>query len=230
VTDADLALQQLMQVEKLAAIGELGPGIAHELNTPLGVIISNLSVLAGYGESLARLHGGPPAADLDYILEDLPALTTESIASANRIAEIVRSVVLFARDAPREVSVNVEDALQAALTLTWHELKQRANIERDFASVPPVIGSASELTLVFIHVLRSAAQGLPARGGVVSVKTMYAEGAVTIRIAANGATMGVGVSICQEIITRHQGTIDIESGPNAGTTVTIRLAAAAPAR
>src|SRR5207244_1289682 len=96
----------------------------------------------GFLRPRLRLHGGLPSADLDYILEDLPALTTESIASANRIAEIVRSVALFARDdAQRLGPVNVEDALEAAITLTWHELKQRAALERNYGGVPTVFGS-----------------------------------------------------------------------------------------
>jgi two-component system NtrC family sensor kinase len=267
------AQQHLVQVEKLTAIGQLAHGIAHELNTPLGVIVSNLSVLSGYGESLgrlalvtraaaAKLHEGHPqeavaelldaglkVADLDYILEDLPALTTESTASANRIAEIVRSVALFAQgDAQRLVPVNVEDALQSAITLAWNELKHRATLERKYAGVPPVIGSSSELAQVFVHLLLNAAQALPERGGVVSVTTTYADGGVTIRIADNGGGIplenlsrvfepffttravgegiGLGLSICHGIITRHQGTIDVQSVRGSGTTVTVRLAAA----
>jgi len=267
------AQQHLVQVEKLTAIGQLANGIAHELNTPLGVITSNLAVLAGYGDSLGRLalvtraaadqlHAGATpdtvtaaldaglkVADLDYILEDLPALTTESISSANRIAEIVRSVAIFARgDAQRPVPVNVEDALQSAITLAWNELKHRATLERDLTGVPAVIGSASELAQVFVHLLLNAAQALPERGGVVSVGTAYGNGGVTIRIADNGCGIppenltrvfepffttrpvgegiGLGLPICHGIITRHQGTVEIQSAPGMGTTVLVRLPAA----
>jgi signal transduction histidine kinase len=267
------AQQHLVQVEKLTAIGQLANGIAHELNTPLGVIISNLSVLAGYGDSLGRLalvtrsaaaqlHAGHPqetvaetldaglkVADLDYILEDLPALTTESTASANRIAEIVRSVAMFARgEAERPRPVNVEEALQSAITLAWNELKHRAELVREYTGVPSVIGSASELAQVFVHLLLNAAQALPERGGVVTIGTSYADGGVAIRIADNGCGIplenlkrvfepffttrpvgqgiGLGLSICHGIITRHQGGIDIQSVRGSGTTVTVRLAAA----
>jgi signal transduction histidine kinase len=263
---------RLVQVEKLTAIGQLAQGIAHELNTPLAVIISNLTVLVDYGDSLgklalvargaaAQLHEGHAAetvaevldaglkvADLEYILEDLPALTTESIANANRIADIVRSIAMFARgDAQRLVPVNVEDALQSAITLSWNELKHRATVEREYADVPRVMGSASELTQVFVHLLLNAAQSLPERGGVVTVGTTYADGRVTIRIADNGCGIplenlsrvfepffttrpvgegvGVGLSICHGIVSRHQGTIDIQSAKDGGTIVSVRLAA-----
>lgn len=243
------------------------------MNTLLGVIISNLSVLAGYGDALGRLalvtrgaaaqlreglaqdlvaeilDAGLKVADLDYILEDLPALTAESIANANRIAEIVRSVAMFARgDAQRPVLVNVEDTLQSAITLAWNELKHRAKLEREYRDVPPVIGVASELTQVFVHLLLNAAQALPERDGEVKVSTGYANGGVTIRIADNGygiplenlsrvfepffttrpvgEGIGVGLLICHGIITRHQGTIDIQSARGGGTTVTIHLGAA----
>ena len=84
-----------------------------------------------------------------------PALTSESIASANRLAEIVQSVALFARDDPQKMApVNIEGVLQAAITLTWHELKQRATVNRELSGVPPIVGSASELALVFVHLLR----------------------------------------------------------------------------
>jgi two-component system NtrC family sensor kinase len=266
-----LARRRLAQVETLAVIGQLAPGIAHELNTPLGVIISNLTVLAGYGESLTQLAlatraaaaqlraGDSPttiadaldaalqAADLDYVLEDLPALTTESTSSANRIAEIVRSIALCAQsDGQRPAPVNVEEALQSALTLTWHELKQRATVERNYAGVPLVMGSAAELARVFVHLLRNAAQAVPERGGVVTVATRYADGGVVVVVADNGEGIpaenlprvfepffttrpegvGLGLSLCQEIVARHQATIDIQSGPDKGTAVTVRLAVA----
>jgi two-component system, NtrC family, sensor kinase len=270
------AEQRLVQTEKLTAIGHLAHGIAHELNTPLGVIISNLSVLEGYGESLGRLavltreaaldlrnsrpldavasalEAGLGACDLDYMLEDLPALTTESTDSAQRIADIVRSVSIFAQTGAGHMGpIDIEEALDAALTLALTEIKHRAKVVRAFAGVPAVVGNASELTQVFVHLLLNAAQALDERGGLVTVSTADENGQVAVRIADNGHGIpketlgrvfepffttraigdgtGLGLSVCHGIITRHAGTIDLQSPPSGGTTVTVRLAVASSA-
>jgi len=173
---------RLIETEKLSGIGQLAHGIAHELNTPLGVIISNLSVLGQYTAGLSQiattthdalkrlrqgddpgqvatdLETGLNAAELDYLLEDLPALASESTDSAKRMASIVRSVALFARGGSDSLTpVSAEEALEAAITLAWGELKQRSELVRDYTPVPMVLGNTAELTQLFVHLLLNAA-------------------------------------------------------------------------
>jgi two-component system NtrC family sensor kinase len=196
----------------------------------------------------SALEVGLRGSDLDYMLEDLPALTTESTASANRIADIVRSVAIFAQTGTAHMGpINIEDALEAGLTLALTEIKHRAKVVREFGSVPDVVGNTSELTQVFVHLLLNAAQALAARGGLVTVSTAQHNGQVVVRIADNGHGIpqdilarvfdpffttrpvgegtGLGLAVCHGIITRHAGTIDIQSEPCSGTAVTVRLAA-----
>jgi signal transduction histidine kinase len=265
--------QRMVQIEKLTAIGQLANGIAHELNTPLGVIMSNLSVLSGYSAKLGHLaevsrqaaddlRAGQPTqtigdaldaavaiSDLDYILEDLPALTTESISSATRITEIVRSIAILAQEGSTQlVPVNVEEALEAAITLVWSELKHRGEVVRAFGGVPRVRGNSSELTQVFVHLLRNATHSLADRGGVVTVTTSHENKQILVRVADNGHGIstehlarvfepffttrdvgkgtGLGLAVCHGIVTRHDGTIEIQSVRTGGTTVTIKLPAA----
>jgi signal transduction histidine kinase len=268
------AQQQLVQTEKLAAIGQLAHGIAHELNTPLGVIVSNLSVLGQYGDALAnvanaaqqavgRLRVGETAgpiaetleatlcaADMGYVLEDLPQLLGESTASADRIAAIVRSVATFARrDADRVGPVDVEEALEAAVTLVSNEVKRRALLVRSFSGIPAVLGHTSELTQVFVHLLLNAAQALDEQHGTISIGTESDAQGVVVTIADTGCGIapdhlqrvfdpffttrppghgtGMGLAVCHGIITRHGGAISLESTPGQGTQVTVRLPARA---
>jgi signal transduction histidine kinase len=262
--------QHLVQSEKLTAIGQLAEGIAHEMNTPLGVILSNLSVLREYGAALAAFltvaqaavtrlqqHESPSvvadalqraaqSANLTYVLEDLPQLTDESTTSADRIATIVRSVATFARQGLGSLEpVRVDEALEAAITLSWNELKQRGQLVRRFSDVPRVMGQLSELAQVFVHLLLNAAQALPDRTGVVTVTIESDSREVSVLISDNGCGMaredlsrafdpffstrgpglgtGMGLSVCHGIVTRFGGTIALESEVGRGTTVTVRL-------
>jgi two-component system NtrC family sensor kinase len=186
------------------------------------------------------------------VLEDLPALTTESTASAKRIADIVRSVSIFAQTGSGGMGpISVQEALEDGLTLALTQIKHRAKVVRAFAPVSVVVGNASELIQVFVHLLLNAAQALDERGGVVTVSTADEHGRVAVRIADNGHGMpketlarvfepffttrpvgegtGLGLSVCHGIVNRHGGTIDIQSVPGGGTTVTVSLPAAARA-
>jgi signal transduction histidine kinase len=261
---------RLIESEKLSGIGQLAHGIAHELNTPLGVIISNLSVLGQYADGLSQianttqetlkrlrrgddpgqiatdLEAGLRAAELDYLLEDLPALASESADGAKRMASIVRSVALFARGGSDNLTpVSAEEALEAAITLAWSELKQRSELVRDYTPVPLVVGNTAELTQLFVHLLLNAAHALDCRSGTIRVSLHHEGEVVAARISDTGRGIpaehlarvfepffttrpvgegsGVGLAVCHGIATRMGGTIGIESEVGAGTTVTVRL-------
>jgi signal transduction histidine kinase len=265
---------QLIQNEKLTAIGQLVHGLAHEMNTPLSVVITNLSVLGRHAENLVavaeaarqvlpQLRADPAAspladpldtairgADLEYTLEDLPELLTDSSSAVQRLAELVRSMANFARrDTGGPGRVDVEEVLEAALTLASNPLKQCATSVRAFVPTPPVLGLASELIELFLHVLINAAQALEEHPGTVTISTACEAGCVVVRIhdtgrgisAENlprvfdpffttrpvGGGTGMGLAVSYGIVARHQGSIAIESQPGSGTTVIVRLPAAA---
>jgi two-component system, NtrC family, sensor kinase len=264
---------QLIQNEKLTAIGQLVQGLAHEMNTPLSVVITNLSVLGRHAENLfavaeaaqhvlpqlladpltaalgAPLEAAIAGADLEYTLEDLPELLTDSTAAARRVAELVRSMANFARrDTGGPSAVAIEEILEAALTLASNPLKQCAKIVRAFAPTPPILGLTSELTELFLHLLINAAQALEERAGIVTLSTAHEAGSVVVRVHDTGGGIsaehlprvfdpffttrpvgggaGMGLAVCYGIVARHHGTIGIESPPGSGTTVVVRLPAA----
>ena len=243
------------------------------MNTPLSVVITNLSVLGRHAENLFAVAGAAQqvlpqlladplaaalaepldtavrGADLEYTLEDLPELLTDSTAAVRRVAELVRSMANFARrDTGGPSAVAVEEVLEAALTLASNPLKQCAKIVRDFAPTPPVLGLTSELTELFLHLLINAAQALEQQPGTVTLTTAY-----TRRVCGSphprygrgisaeqlprrvrpvlyhrpvGGGTGMGLAVCYGIVARHSGSIAIESQPGSGTTVTVRLPAA----
>jgi two-component system NtrC family sensor kinase len=245
------------------------------LNTPLGVIVSNLSVLGQYVDAMmlvanaaekavADLRAGAPSdrvadsldktvrqADLVYLREDLPQLLGESTASADRIATIVRSVATFARlDADQVAAVDVEQALESAVTLAWNELKHHAEVTRNYSPVPPVLGHMSELTQVFVHLLLNAAGAFEeVSSGTITIGCSSDEDNVIITIAdtgcgirpedlarafdpffttrAPGQGTGMGLAVCHGIVKRHGGTMSLDSTLGKGTTVTLRLPAIA---
>ena len=265
--------QQLIQNEKLTAIGQLVQGLAHEMNTPLSVVITNLSVLGRHAENLLAVAGaaqqvmpqlladpvsaalaGPldtaiQGADLEYTIEDLPELLTDSTAAVRRVADLIRSMANFARrDTGGPSAVAVESVLEAALTLASNPLKQCAKIIREFGPTPPVLGLTSELTELFLHLLINAAQALEERPGTVTLSVSSEPGFVVVRIHDTGRGItaeqlprvfdpfyttrpvgggtGMGLAVCYSIVARHNGSIGIDSPPEAGTTVTVRLPAA----
>lgn len=262
--------RQLMQNEKLSAIGQLAQGLAHEMNTPLGVVITNLSVLGRYARSLlnvslvarevlAQLSADPLAsalaapledavrsAELDYMLEDLPALLDESSAGARRVAELVRSVRTFARRESRGPQpVRIEEVLEAALNLASNALRPTAKVVLEYAEVPRVLGLASELTQVFVHLLMNAAQALADTHGTVTITTRLDDGRVSVTIAdtgcgiagehlerifepffttrAPGEGTGMGLAVCYSIVHGHGGSINVHSELGKGTCFTVAL-------
>jgi two-component system NtrC family sensor kinase len=201
--------RQLIQNEKRRAIGQLVQGLAHEINTPLSVLMTNLSVLGRSTDSLATiaraaeqtlpllvadpvsaalaapLDAAVQSADLAYTLEDLQDMLRESTAASLRVAELVHNMGNFARrDTGGPKAVPVQEVLEAALNLACNPLKQRAQIVREYSDVPPVLGLTSELTELFVHLLIHAAQALEEEPGTVS--TSYEAGGVVIRVCDTG--------------------------------------------
>jgi signal transduction histidine kinase len=210
-TELERLQQQLVQTEKLTAIGQLAQGLAHEINTPLSIVITNLSVLGRTTESLAAiaraaeqtlplliadplsaavaapLDAAVRRADLAYSLQDMQDMLSESTTASRRVTELVRSMSEFARrDTGGPKAVSVQDVLEAALNLASNPLNQHAQIVREYGDTPHVLGLTSELTELFVHLLMNAAQALEEQPGTVTVSTSQEPDGVVIRISDTG--------------------------------------------
>ncbi|HYF01719.1 MAG TPA: ATP-binding protein, partial [Planctomycetota bacterium] len=174
--------------QKMQVIGRLAVGIAHEINNPLGCILSNLATLSGYARELsrlltfalsaaARLPDGDPekemvrvlADQLDarFLLEDFRKAADESRQGAETIRDIVRTLRAFSRaDDGTTAPVDLSTVVHNALRLARNELKYKATVHCDLGPVPPLRGQALGLEQVVVNLLVNAAQAIPTRGEI----------------------------------------------------------------
>jgi two-component system, NtrC family, sensor kinase len=207
---------QLVQAEKMASLGLMVAGIAHEINNPVAYVISNLSTLGRYLSVLQQclglyrdleqvLPGGlPPLAtalreqlralregeDLDYLLRDTPEVLSDTLEGATRVKQLIDELRIFSRQESGEPQpVDVTACLESTLRFVWGVLQQRCEVRCYLRPLPRVLGHASQLSQVFTNLLLNAAQAMEQRGEVrISARQEGAE--VVVRIADTGCGMG----------------------------------------
>ncbi len=182
---------QLLQSEKMSAIGQLAAGVAHELNNPIGFVYSNLGTLGEYAEDLLAIDAAysgiatrlpalaagsaldevrrlKAASDHAYLVEDLPKLIRESKEGLERVRKIVLDLRDFSRVGESEWQwADLEQGLESTINIVWNELKYKADVERHYTPLPMIRCLASQLNQVFMNLLVNAAQAIEAHGTIV---------------------------------------------------------------
>ena len=206
------AHNKLLQSEKLASIGQLAAGVAHEINNPIGFVSSNLGSLRGYLVSLfeaiaafeSETPGLPEPArqrlalmrqklDLDYLREDSMTLLDESSDGIRRVRQIVQSLKDFSHvDEGQWVWANLHQGLDSTLNIVNNEIKYVADVVREYGEIPEIQCLASQLNQVFLNMFVNASHaigGSPERG-TITVRTGQADAQhVYVEIADNGSGM-----------------------------------------
>ena len=243
---------QLVQQEKMAALGALVAGIAHEMHTPIGSITSNSDILVRALNRLRELIASETCPDSFRKHPDLVRVIgiVEEISRVNRMATeriigIVRSLRTFARlDEADARPADLRDGLESTLTLVHHEMKNRITVVREFGDLPAVQCHLNQLSQVFMNMLVNATHAIQSRG-TITIRTLREGDDVKIQIADTGSGIppenlarifdtgfttksvgvgtGLGLAISRKIIEDHHGRIEVASEVGKGTTFTITL-------
>lgn len=204
------AQDKLMQSEKLASIGQLAAGVAHEINNPIGFIFSNFgtlekyladlfSMLSAYEEAEASLAGTAVGdklkalreeVELDFLKEDIPTLMAESKDGITRVRNIVQNLKDFSRvDSSQEwVMADVHHGLDSTLNIVNNEIKYKAEVLKEYGEIPDIECLPSELNQVFMNLLVNAAHAIQAERGTIKIRTGAAGAdAVWVEVQDNGS-------------------------------------------
>lgn len=227
---------QLLQSEKLASIGQLAAGVAHEINNPVGFISANLNTLKTWVRSLLDLIAAHEAAlpqlepaqrdalaamgraaDLDYVRDEIATLIDESIDGALRVRRIVQDLRDFSRPGSGEWCVaDIHAGLESTLNVVHNELKYKADIVREYGDLPPVECLPSQLNQVFMNLLVNAAHAIPERG-VITIHTSSDDEQVSIAISDTGT--GMTPDIVRRIFDPFFTTKPVGQGTGLGLSV-----------
>lgn len=242
---------QLVQSEKMASLGNLVAGVAHEINTPIGAVNSmydtlfrTLDKLKGFAESelSTEQKERPQLKELFKIIDDSKKVIQSGI---DRVINIITRLKSFARlDEAELKTVDIHEGLEDTLILAHHELKKNITIVKNYGDVPPIACFPSQLNQVYLNLLINSRQSIKTEG-TITITTYYKDDKVYISFEDNGVgipnenldkifdpgftTKGVGVgtglglSISYKIIQQHRGEIKAESTLGKGSKFTIVL-------
>lgn len=233
------AQDKLLQSEKMASIGQLAAGVAHEINNPIGYVHSNLGSLQEYLRSLFTLIEAyeralrapdPKAlipeiddirnrADIDFISRDLPQLMAESREGIERVTRIVRDLKDFSYS-DRSESWKLADlhaGLESTINIIWNELKYKVTLERRYGELPLVECLPSELNQVYMNLLLNAGQAIAERG-TITVST-GCEGGDHVWIEFKDSGGGIPADLLQRIFDPFFTTKPVGSGTGLGLSI-----------
>lgn len=264
--------QQLLQTEKMASIGQLAAGIAHEINNPVGYISSNLQTLEQYVQhveamlqSLEELGKAAEREDLkeftqaflhmkslgsklniQFIRNDITELVADSQNGIERIRKIISDLRTFAREEKEEkVFCKLGDVIDGAISLVNNEIKYTTDIKCHYSpELPAIQCDRYKIAQVIVNLLINAHQAIE-KNGLVEIKTYEDHGFAVIEVSDNGKGIepkilprifepffttkavgqgtGLGLSVCYEIIKKHNGEIKVCSVVGQGTTFVVML-------
>ena len=227
---------QMLHQDKMASIGLLAAGVAHEINNPIGFIISNLSSLSKYVEKISAfldsdeniLAGCDSGARvllererkkyrIDHIRADMPEMIAESTDGAQRIRQIVQDLKRFSRvDTSESSNANINEGLESTISIAWNELKYKTNIIKEYGQLPMLKCNQGQLNQVFLNILVNAAQAIEEQG-TIRVLTREVDSLVQIVFSDNGC--GISAEALSHIFEPFFTTKEVGKGTGLGLAI-----------
>jgi nitrogen-specific signal transduction histidine kinase/ActR/RegA family two-component response regulator len=238
-------------VERMASLGRLAAGVAHEINNPLAYVLGSIELLE---RAFSEIGTPSDAARAGQVLSDAQAALSNARDGVERIRSIVKDLSAFSRAVPEcRDSVNIEALLDSTLSLAWNELRHRARVIKSYGNVPELVGDEGRLAQVFLNLILNASQAIPdGRQGVLRISTASEGDCVRICIEDDGVGIrpedlpyvfepfakaragssgaGLGLALCRNIVTALGGTISLSSEPGVGNRFTVTLQSAEASR
>ncbi len=237
-SDLKATQAKVVQQEKMASIGQLAAGVAHEINNPMGFISSNLSTLVKYMErynefilaqseaietfsdkaGIEVLRNKRKALKLDYIMEDCKALITESLDGAERVRTIVQNLKSFSRvDDAESKSADINECITSTINIVWNELKYKATLVKELGDIPLTRCYPQQINQVFLNLLINAGQAIE-KQGEIRVKTWHDSGAVYASVSDTGC--GMPAEVVSRIFEPFFTTKELGKGTGLGLSIT----------
>lgn len=227
----------LLQKEKLASLGQLSAGIAHEINNPVGFVSCNLTALEKYTKKIrsyveavdsliSEANNSELAGEcqklkhrekVDFILSDLTDLVDESKDGIKRIVAIVDNLKAFSRVDEADLKLaDINNCLNSTIQIVWNELRYNIKLHKDFGVIPEVMCMPQQINQVFLNLLMNAKQAMP-EGGIITIKTWSESESIKISFEDNGS--GIPEDKIKNIFDPFFTTKPVGSGTGLGLSI-----------
>jgi CheY-like chemotaxis protein len=235
----------LIHSDRLAAIGQLSAGVAHEINNPAAFVMANLTSLSGVVDRIEQSDGRVSGAQLLEVRDML----RDGLEGIERIHSLTKNLKTFARIERDDVElVDVNEVLSGACAIVADEIRDRARLLKQLGAVPRLAADPGKLSQVFINLLMNAAQAIEAGSEdqhEIRCTSAYQDGGIRVTVADTGCGMpesvrsrifepffttrsrdkgtGLGLTLCADIVRRHSGEIRVKSEPGKGSVFEVLL-------
>ncbi len=232
---------KILQQEKMASIGQLAAGVAHEINNPMAFIASNLGTLDKYirrlkdfiqaqseaikslkaTDAIKKLEKMRKELKLDYTIDDIDLLLKESCDGSERVQKIVQGLNRFSRvDDAEYKGANINECIESSINIVWNELKQKATLHKNYGNLPPTKCYPQKLNQVFINLLMNAIQAIE-KEGKIEIKTWEKGGSIWVTVSDTGC--GIPQENQNKIFEPFFTTKEVGKGTGLGLSISYEI-------